>query len=66
MKFKDYWCGLAPQEKLELAERLTTSNDYLSQLAYGHRKAGAKFLLAIESATNGKVKPNELRSDSSL
>ena len=63
MDFKDYWAELPADDKKMLAERLDTSVAYLSQLAYGHRKAGARFLLQIESATDGIVKPSGLRSD---
>ena len=63
MNFKTYYRNLTASEKSALASRLDTSLAYLSQLAYGHRKAGAKFLLRIEKATGGKVTPTGLRQD---
>jgi transcriptional regulator with XRE-family HTH domain len=36
--FTDYWATLSAENKRQLANRLHTSNAYLSQLAHGHRK----------------------------
>lgn len=63
MKYTDYYASLSAAEKRELAERLDTSVAYLSQLASGHRRAGASILLRIEAATDGQVSPQEMRSD---
>jgi DNA-binding transcriptional regulator YdaS (Cro superfamily) len=61
MEFKNYYKSLNPDEKKGLAEKLDTSVCQLSQLANGHKKAGAKFLLAIFDATNGEITPQQLR-----
>jgi len=61
MLFKTYWDDLPKDEREALATKLTTSVEYLSQLATGFRKAGPKFLLGIEGATDGAVRPHELR-----
>ena len=63
MNLKTYLSACSEQEKNELAEKFDTSVAYLNQLATGYRKAGVKFLMGIESATDGKVTPAELRSD---
>lgn len=63
MKFRDYYINLDADEKISLATRLRTSVSYLSQLAHGHRKAGAALLMQIETATDGAVLPRELRPD---
>ncbi|MBI4695538.1 MAG: helix-turn-helix domain-containing protein [Gammaproteobacteria bacterium] len=46
-----------------MAEKLETSIAYLSQLAHGHRKPGARILARIESATGGQVTPADMRPD---
>lgn len=38
ISFKDYWIGLTTEQKSDLAKRLLTTQNYLSQLAYGHRR----------------------------
>ncbi len=63
MKLKTYLSACTRQEKATLVEKLNTSLAYLSQLANGHRKAGASILLKIELATSGKVTPQDLRPD---
>jgi len=61
MLFKTYWDELPKEQREALASKLSTSAEYLGQLATGFRKAGPKFLLGIEEATDGAVKPHELR-----
>jgi len=61
MLFKTYWDNLPKDEREALATDLSTSTEYLTQLSTGFRNAGPKFLLGIESATDGMVKPHELR-----
>jgi DNA-binding transcriptional regulator YdaS (Cro superfamily) len=61
MEFKNYYKKLSAEEKRELSKKLDTSRFYLSQLANGKRKAGAKYLLAIFDATNGEITPQQLR-----
>lgn len=63
MKFKTFYKSLAAQDKKDLANRLGTSCAYLSQVANGHRMAGAKLLLKIAEATNSEVSPSDLRPD---
>lgn len=41
MNFLEYWQSLSPEQKANLAARSNTSIPYLSQVAHGHRKAGA-------------------------
>lgn len=41
-EFKQFWAGLKPKEKSELAEKADTSVAYLFQVANGHRRAGHK------------------------
>jgi len=60
MNFKTYFSGLSQDGKNDLAARLNTSIAYLYQLNCGNRKPGYKFFSMIESATNGKVTPNDL------
>ena len=62
MTYTQYYNQLTAKEKKELAVKLDTSVAYLSQLATGHRKAGAKYLLRIEAVTNGVLKPTDLRA----
>jgi DNA-binding transcriptional regulator YdaS (Cro superfamily) len=61
MDFKDYYEKLSSGEKELLSKKLGCTKKYLSHLATGYRKAGAKFLLSIESATNGAITPHQLR-----
>jgi DNA-binding transcriptional regulator YdaS (Cro superfamily) len=63
MKFKTYFTNLSADGKKELAKSLGTSAPYLSQVAHGHRNAGAGILLRIEKATNGRIKPHDMRDD---
>jgi len=61
MKFETYYAQLDTGERLVLAQKLKTSPAYLYQIASGRRQAGAKFLLNIETATGGRVTPQDLR-----
>lgn len=65
MRFKKYYKSLSAEDKKDLADRMNTSLAYLSQLANGHRKAGAKILLQIESSTGGLVSAVEMRDEAS-
>lgn len=60
MDFRAYYLSLDRPGRERLAGALDTSLAYLSQLAHGHRAAGAKILLGIEEATAGAVTPREL------
>lgn len=50
-------------ETRKLARKLGTSYAYLSQIAYGHRKAGPQFAVRIERETGGLVRREDLRPD---
>jgi hypothetical protein len=50
MNFKQYWIQLSPKEKNDLADRANTPKDYLSQLAHGHRNAGANIIERLMKA----------------
>jgi len=63
MDFRTYYLALSPRDKRRLAKALGTSVAYLSQLAHGHRRAGVRILTAIEPATGGRVRREELRPD---
>lgn len=63
MNFSDYYVRLSAADKRDLATKLGTSVPYLSQIAHGHRMAGAPLLAQIESATVGAVTARELRPD---
>lgn len=41
MDFNPFWRSLSSEEKASLARAANTSVAYLSQIAHGHRKAGA-------------------------
>ena len=47
----------------DLAKNIETSPAYLSQLAYGHRKASPRMAKKIEDATDGQVTVADLRPD---
>ncbi|EHM39303.1 MULTISPECIES: YdaS family helix-turn-helix protein [Enterobacterales] len=59
----EYWDGLTPTQRVELAERVGSSAGYLRLVFKGHKKAG--FLLArrLEEETHGGVSKTELRPD---
>ncbi len=50
MTFKELWQGLDAAAKAELADRASTSVAYLSQVANGHRNAGAGLIERLLSA----------------
>ena len=62
MNFKSYWSGLSPEAKTALAERASTSVAYLSQVAHGHRKAGADLIGRLMSA-NQDITFSMMRAD---
>ena len=49
--FKKFWVGLAASEKNALSRRLKTSNPYLSQLAYRHRRPSPRMHEMLELVT---------------
>lgn len=46
--FKRYWSNLHKDEKEQLANRMETSVNYLSQVAHGHKKPGKQFIALLE------------------
>lgn len=52
MTFKELWLELDSQAKANLAARAQTSVPYLSQVAHGHRKAGAALIERLLRADN--------------
>lgn len=46
-----------------LAKLLGVTQGYISQLATGHRQIPAEYCPAIEAATNGTVRCEEMRPD---
>ena len=46
-----------------LAEQVGTSPAYMSQIANGHRRASGEMAIAIEKATNGAVRCEDIRPD---
>ena len=63
MDIKKYLDSLDPDQKIQFADSVGTSLPYLSQLAHGHRQAGARIIASIERATDGKVTHKDLRPD---
>lgn len=55
--------NLAPDDKRELATDAGTTVEYLSHIAYGHRKASPALALDIVRATHGQITPHDLRPD---
>jgi hypothetical protein len=66
MKFKKYWDALDPDKKIKLATEAATSTAYLSQVANGHRNAGAnlidRLLLADPKITYKMMRCKENRT----
>ena len=50
MNFKEYFSGLDPEKKTSLATNADTSVAYLSQVANGHRNAGAGLIRRLMQA----------------
>lgn len=59
----EYLKSLSGPDAESLAERAETKRVYLSQIAYGHRRAGPLLARRLEALTAGKVKSAELRPD---
>lgn len=60
MEMRDYYSGLKPEQKENLAKKVRTSVAYLGQIASGHRKAGLDLALRIQYATDQQVTVEEL------
>ena len=63
MTIKDFYTGLSAKEKADLAKRLGTVVPYLSQIAHGHARPGAKLAVRIARASKGRVTKSSLRPD---
>ncbi|EGR4408052.1 helix-turn-helix domain-containing protein [Vibrio fluvialis] len=61
--YADYWRQLDANQRETLASQLNTNEDYLRQVLYGYRKAGAKLAKQIHELTKGKVNKEQLRPD---
>jgi transcriptional regulator with XRE-family HTH domain len=61
-KFLKYYSTLTASQKRELASRAKTSVVYLSQIANGHRKAGAALISRLTKADRN-LTPAMLRPD---
>jgi len=60
MKLQAYLETLGPTERERFARRLDTSWAYVTQLASGFRRPGAKVAVAIEKHTCGAVRVESL------
>lgn len=63
MSLKEYIKPLSRKDREKFAKRCETSIGMLSQVAYGHRRAGESLAINIERETNGVVRCEELRPD---
>lgn len=63
MDLQTYINSLSQDELQNFAERADTSVAYIKQLATGHRKAGAKSIFNLISASGGILTPESLRPD---
>ncbi|HAV1351150.1 YdaS family helix-turn-helix protein [Vibrio parahaemolyticus] len=61
--YANYWRQLDANQRETLANQLGTNEDYLRQVLYGYRKAGAKLAKEIHELTNGQVSKSCLRPD---
>lgn len=63
MTFRDYFGGLEPGQKRDLARTAKTTVGYLHQVAKGHRRAGPNLCRRIERATMCAITRAVLRPD---
>lgn len=64
MNLRDWIRATSPKVRAEIcAQQLHTTPDYLWQIAGGHSRPSARLANAIERATNGAVKREDLRPD---
>jgi DNA-binding transcriptional regulator YdaS (Cro superfamily) len=63
MTLLNLYKSMTREQREALARAVGTSPAYLSQLAYGHRRAGIRVAAAIQQATDGQVTPADLRPD---
>jgi len=62
LPFTAYWIELSPAGKRALSAKLNTSVSYMSQIAHGYRRAGASIIMEIADATNGVIRPRDIRN----
>ena len=60
MNLQAYISELSPAGRESFARRIGTSWAYVTQLASGHRRPGARVAVAVEKATKGVVRVEEL------
>ena len=53
--FKQIWEAMTAEEKQCLADQVSTSKPYLSQIAHGHSEAGRKMIRKLMSA-DGRIR----------
>lgn len=64
MNLSDYLKTLTPDQVASFADKAGTSVGYLTtQLAYGYRRIGPQLALALEAASEGALKADELCPD---
>ena len=63
MNLQNYIDSLNPEQLQQFADRADTSVAYIKQLATGHRKAGAKSIFNLISASGGALTAESLRPD---
>lgn len=61
--FAEYWRQLDVGQRDFLAQKLKTNTDYLRQVRYGYRKAGAKLAKELDDQTSVKIDKQVLRPD---
>ncbi|EKF9462198.1 YdaS family helix-turn-helix protein [Vibrio metoecus] len=61
--YAEYWRQLDVGQRELLAQKLKTNTDYLRQVLYGYRKAGAKLAKQLDDLTCGKIDKQVLRPD---
>ncbi|MCC2521052.1 MULTISPECIES: YdaS family helix-turn-helix protein [Vibrio] len=61
--YANYWRQLDAHQRESLANKLNTNEDYLRQVLYGYRKAGAKLANKIHQLTQGEISKYKLRPE---
>ncbi|WP_023603429.1 YdaS family helix-turn-helix protein [Aliivibrio logei] len=61
--YADYWRRLDAIQREQLATQLATNPDYLRQVLYGYRQAGARLTKELHELTKGQVSKYQLRPD---
>lgn len=63
MELKHYWKDLSPDGKRELAVRVGTCTNYISQMANGFKRPSHDMAKRLHSASGGKLPLWKLRPD---